>query len=67
MKGDPDLAKRLENIEMAIKELAATVDNILELFSRTNEKTIEEDRPVQGLFNRAQDRITRIERDLNKP
>jgi hypothetical protein len=67
MQSDPDLARRIEKLEAAIKELAATLDNILELFSRTNEKTIEDDRLVQGLFNRAQDRVTRIERDLSEP
>ncbi len=63
---DPETRNQIDEMLRMMKDLAATVDNTLELLSRLNEKELEEDDAVQGLFNRAQDTISRVQRELNE-
>ena len=63
---DPEIRNQLDEILRMMKDLAATLDNTLELLSRLHEKELDEDDAVQGLFNRAQDTISRVQRELNE-
>jgi hypothetical protein len=61
---DPEA--KVEKLEVALKNLTASVQDILDMFSRVHEKKLSTDHLLQGLFNRAQERVTHIEQSLEE-
>jgi hypothetical protein len=57
---------RAAKLEAALKDLTACVQDCLDLFSRVHEKKLSTDHALQGLFNRAQERVTQIEQALGE-
>ncbi len=61
---DPEA--KVEKLEVALKNLTASVQDILDMISRVHEKKLGTDHLLQGLFNRAQERVTHIEQSLEE-
>jgi hypothetical protein len=62
----PNPDTKAQKMETAVKNLAASVQDILDLISRVHDRKLSTDHALQGLFNRAQERVTQVEQDLSE-
>ena len=61
----PNPDSKVEKLETALKNLSASVQDVLDMFSRVHDRKLSTDNALQGLFNRAQERVTQVERTLS--
>ena len=62
----PNPDAKVQKIETALKNLSASVQDILDLFSRVHDRKLATDNALQGLFNRAQERVAQVEQTLSE-
>jgi hypothetical protein len=60
---NPDV--KVAKLETAVKNLSASVQDVLDMFSRVHDRKLSTDQALQGLFNRAQERVTQVEEALS--